>query len=198
MQGGNGPRRCHHPVSMTTAFDVERDHEVETEHRVTPLELFFDLVFVLALTQCTALMARDPTWEGIGRGLGFSGLELVEVPESRARREDDRRAEEAAALLDRTRGAAVLAFDERGKSPPSQVLAERIKTWRDDGRAALACVIGGPDGLDARVRERADLVLSFGALTLPHQIVRVLVVEQLYRALTILAGHPYHRAGSEP
>jgi 23S rRNA (pseudouridine1915-N3)-methyltransferase len=135
--------------------------------------------------------------EGIGRGLGFSGLELVEVPESRARREDDRRAEEAAALLDRTRGAAVLAFDERGKSPPSQVLAERIKTWRDDGRPALACVIGGPDGLDARVRERADLVVSFGALTLPHQIVRVLVAEQLYRALTIISGHPYHRAGDE-
>ena len=135
--------------------------------------------------------------EGIGRGLGFSGLELVEVPESRARREDDRRAEEAAALLDRTRGAALLAFDERGKSPPSQVLAERIKTWRDDGRAALACMIGGPDGLDARVRERADLVVSFGALTLPHQIVRVLVAEQLYRALTIISGHPYHRAGDE-
>jgi 23S rRNA (pseudouridine1915-N3)-methyltransferase len=58
-------------------------------------------------------------------------------------------------------------------------------------------VIGGPDGLDPVLRQRADLIVSFGALTLPHQIVRVLVVEQLYRALTIIAGHPYHRAGHD-
>ena len=135
--------------------------------------------------------------EGIGRGLGFSGPEMVEVPESRARREQDRRAEEAAALLDRARGAALLAFDERGRSPTSQALADRIRAWRDEGRPALVCVIGGPDGLDAAVRQGANLVVSFGALTLPHQIVRVLVAEQLYRALTILSGHPYHRAGDD-
>ena len=62
--------------------------------------------------------------------------------------------------------------------------------------AASPASIGGPDGLDDGVRRQADLVLSFGAFTLPHQIVRVLVVEQLYRALTILAGHPYHRGGA--
>ncbi len=58
-------------------------------------------------------------------------------------------------------------------------------------------MIGGPDGLDPKVRRRADLVVAFGALTLPHQIVRALVAEQLYRTLTILAGHPYHRAGHD-
>jgi 23S rRNA (pseudouridine1915-N3)-methyltransferase len=134
--------------------------------------------------------------EGIGRGLSVSGLDLVELPESRARREEDRRTEEAALLLERAGSGAVVVFDERGRSPTSEAFAERVRAWRDDGRG-LACLIGGPDGLDPRVRQRADLVVSFGALTLPHQIVRALVAEQLYRALTILAGHPYHRAGDE-
>lgn len=137
--------------------------------------------------------------EAAGRGLGLSGLDITELPESRARRDQDRRAEEAAAILDRVGTGALLVFDERGKSPSSEAFAERIGGWRDAGKAGLCCVIGGPDGLDDSVRRRADLIVSFGALTLPHQIVRALVTEQLYRALTILAGHPYHRAGhSEP
>ena len=135
--------------------------------------------------------------EAIGRSLGIAAFEMVELAESRARREDDRRAEEAAALLERAGSAVLVAFDERGKSPTSEAFAARIKQWRDEGRPALTCVIGGPDGLDPKVRERADLVVSLGALTLPHQIVRALVAEQLYRALTILAGHPYHRAGHD-
>jgi 23S rRNA (pseudouridine1915-N3)-methyltransferase len=135
--------------------------------------------------------------EGMGRSLGFTGPDLLELNESRARRDDDRRAEEAAALLDRAGSGALIVFDERGKSPTSDAFAARIGGWRDEGRPSLACLVGGPDGLDPKVRARADLVVSFGALTMPHQIVRVLVVEQLYRALTILAGHPYHRAGHD-
>ena len=141
--------------------------------------------------------------EGVGRSLGLPGLDIFELPESRARQDDARRAEEATGILDRVevsgRGAApaLVVFDERGKSPTSESFAQRLAGWRDAGRPALFCTIGGPDGLDARVRQRADLVVSFGALTLPHQIVRVLVVEQLYRSLTILAGHPYHRAGDD-
>jgi 23S rRNA (pseudouridine1915-N3)-methyltransferase len=133
---------------------------------------------------------------GLGRGLGLAPLQFIEIPESRARRGADRQAEEAAAILDRTAGAVLVVFDERGKSLTSEAFAQRIAGWRDGGRAAAAFVIGGPDGLDRRVRAAADLVLSFGALTVPHQLVRVLVAEQLYRALTIMAGHPYHRAGS--
>jgi 23S rRNA (pseudouridine1915-N3)-methyltransferase len=135
--------------------------------------------------------------EGIGRPLGIAGLDMVELPESRARRDDDRRAEEAAALLDRVGAGALIAFDERGRSPTSEAFAEQIRIWRDSGRPGISCVIGGPDGLDPRIRQRADLVVSFGALTIPHQIVRALVAEQLYRALTILSGHPYHRAGQD-
>ena len=135
--------------------------------------------------------------DGMGRSFGLTGFDLVELPESRARREDDRRAEEAEALLDRAGSSVLVVFDERGKSPTSEAFAERIRHWRDEGRPGIACIIGGPDGLDPKVRQRADLVVSFGALTMPHQIVRALVAEQLYRALTIMAGHPYHRAGHD-
>ena len=135
--------------------------------------------------------------EAAGRALGFPAFEIAELPESRARRDADRRTDEAAALLDKIGPSVLVAFDERGKSPTSEAFAERIRAWRDEGRPGLACVIGGPDGLDPSIRQRADLVVSFGQLTLPHQIVRVLVAEQLYRALTIIAGHPYHRAGHD-
>ena len=131
--------------------------------------------------------------EGLGRSLGF-GLDMTEIPESRSRREADRRAEEGAQILPRLGAGVLVAFDERGRSLSSEAFAHRITAWRDEGRPALHCAIGGPDGLDPSIRSRADLVLSFGALTLPHQLVRVLVFEQLYRVLTIMAGHPYHRA----
>jgi 23S rRNA (pseudouridine1915-N3)-methyltransferase len=134
--------------------------------------------------------------KAVGRSLGFSPLNLLELPESRARRDADRRAEEGTAILDKAASAVLVAFDERGKALTSEAFAQKLAAWRDQGRAAANFVIGGPDGLDERVRAAADVVVSFGALTLPHQLVRVLVVEQLYRALTILAGHPYHRAGS--
>jgi 23S rRNA (pseudouridine1915-N3)-methyltransferase len=135
--------------------------------------------------------------ETLGRSVGMTGFDFVELPESRASRPGDRRAQQGAALLRRAGPGVLLAFDECGTSPSSEAFAERIRAWRDGGRPGLACLIGGPDGLDAAVRRRAEAVISFGALSLPHQIVRVLVVEQLYRALTILAGHPYHRAGDE-
>jgi 23S rRNA (pseudouridine1915-N3)-methyltransferase len=135
--------------------------------------------------------------EALGRPLGLSPFDLSEIPEGRARRAPDRRAEEGTALLDKSGPAALIAFDERGKNLTSDAFAARIRQWRDDGRPEIVCVIGGPDGLDPKIRQRADLVVSFGALTLPHQIVRALVAEQLYRALTIIAGHPYHRAGHD-
>ncbi len=133
---------------------------------------------------------------GLARTLGLSPVRFLEIPESRARREADRKAEEGAAILAKAAGTLLVAFDERGKLLASDAFAQRLAEWRDQGRAGASFVIGGPDGLDERVRAAADLVLSFGALTLPHQLVRALVTEQLYRALTILAGHPYHRAGS--
>lgn len=131
----------------------------------------------------------------LGRGLGFPACDIAEIPESRARRAADRAAEEGAALQALLPAGAVLAvYDERGRADlTSETIAERVAGWRDAGRAALVLAIGGADGLDPALRARAELGLSFGAATLPHGLVRVLALEQVYRTLTILAGHPYHR-----
>ena len=135
--------------------------------------------------------------DGLARSLGFSSLDLAEIPEGRSRREPDRKAEEAEAIRARVGPAATIAFDECGRSLTSEELAAQVRAWSDGGRTGLACAIGGPDGFHPAIRAEADLVLSFGKLTLPHQLVRVLVIEQLYRCLTILAGHPYHRGGGD-
>ncbi|WP_116652574.1 23S rRNA (pseudouridine(1915)-N(3))-methyltransferase RlmH [Pelagibacterium sediminicola] len=129
-----------------------------------------------------------------GRPLGLSGPAIVELAESRERSAEARRREEARAILAQLPENSVLvALDERGKSLSSEGFAGRISQWRDENRTALALVIGGADGLDETVRARADLVLSFSPMTWPHQIVRIMAAEQLYRATTILSGHPYHR-----
>lgn len=133
--------------------------------------------------------------DGVGRGLGFTDFTLLELPESKARRDVDRRAEEASAISAKLNDGLFIAFDERGKSLNSVAFAEQLRQWRDNGQNQVSFIIGGADGLDETLRQRAGLILSFGLLTLPHQLVRVLVTEQLYRAITILGGHPYHRDG---
>jgi 23S rRNA (pseudouridine1915-N3)-methyltransferase len=90
-------------------------------------------------------------------------------------------------------GARLVALDERGMAWSSRDLAERLATWRDQGVSALTFAIGGADGLGQGVLDRADAVVSLGAMTWPHLLVRVMLLEQLYRAQQILAGHPYHR-----
>ena len=130
----------------------------------------------------------------LGRGLGLSGPDIVELPESRGRRSDERKRDEAEAITARLAPGLVIALDERGKSLTSEAFSARIATARDAGTAAATLIIGGADGLSEDIRARADLTIAFGALTMPHQIVRALVLEQLYRAMTIIAGHPYHRA----
>ena len=126
-------------------------------------------------------------------GLEFSGT--MEIAEGRAPSADERRRDEAGRLrVQIAKGAALIVLDERGKYLGSADLAERIGALRDGGRRHLALVIGGPDGIDPALRGEAELVLSFGVLTWPHQLVRVMLAEQLYRITTILAGHPYHRA----
>lgn len=129
-----------------------------------------------------------------GRKIGFTGFEMREIDESRARRPEDRKTEEAAALAAALpQGARKICLDERGKTMTSEEFSRKLGEWRDAGAPACALVIGGPDGLDPAFRDKADLTLAFGAMTWPHQIVRALAAEQLFRALTILSGHPYHR-----
>ena len=129
-----------------------------------------------------------------GRNIGFSGFEMREIDESRARRPDDRKAEEAAAILGLLPAQTkIICLDERGRALSSADFAQKLRDWRDSGSGGCALVIGGPDGLDPCWREKADLTLAFGAMTWPHQIVRALAAEQIFRAITILSGHPYHR-----
>lgn len=88
--------------------------------------------------------------------------------------------------------AVIVVLDEKGKSLSSAKFAEKLGQWRDDARD-VAFLIGGADGLDGAVRQRADLVIGFGVQTWPHLLVRGMLAEQIYRAQCILAGHPYHR-----
>jgi 23S rRNA (pseudouridine1915-N3)-methyltransferase len=130
-----------------------------------------------------------------GRRIGFRDTEVVEIRESRAQEAGKRMVEESIALLNVIPdNAAVVLLDERGDSLDSATLAQRLARWRDDGRPAVVFVIGGADGLSPALRDKAALRLAFGAATWPHQLARVMLLEQLYRAVSILAGHPYHRA----
>jgi 23S rRNA (pseudouridine1915-N3)-methyltransferase len=130
-----------------------------------------------------------------GRNIGFASLEMREIDESRARRPEDRKAEEARVIESLLPAQAkIICLDERGRALSSEDFAKKLGNWRDSGAGCCALVIGGPDGLDPALREKADLALAFGAMTWPHQIVRALAAEQIFRAMTILSGHPYHRA----
>jgi 23S rRNA (pseudouridine1915-N3)-methyltransferase len=135
----------------------------------------------------------------IGRKLGFRGLEIHEIPESRARDAATRITEEAAAILEQAPENSVLvSLDERGENIDTSRFAAQLSQWRDQGLANIVFVIGGADGLSPELgvngKFKGKLRLAFGAATWPHQMVRVMLLEQLYRAATILAGHPYHRA----
>lgn len=125
-------------------------------------------------------------------------LKLVEIPaEKRGKTSsvDQLRAKEAervnAAI---PKGAHVIALEVDGKSWSTEQLAAQLKRWMQDGND-VALLVGGPDGLDDSCRQRANAQWSLSPLTLPHPLVRVVIAEQIYRAWSILAGHPYHRAG---
>jgi 23S rRNA (pseudouridine1915-N3)-methyltransferase len=130
-----------------------------------------------------------------GRRQGFRGFAVQELPESRAGRGADRLAQEEEALLAAiAKGGSVVCLDAGGDLPGSDAFARGLARDAAASVPRTTFVIGGPDGLGGRVFEAADRRLSFGRLTWPHQIVRILLAEQLYRAMTILSGHPYHRA----
>jgi 23S rRNA (pseudouridine1915-N3)-methyltransferase len=130
-----------------------------------------------------------------GRNLGLRDVEIIEVRESRADDPDKRMLEESIALANIIpQGAAVVLLDARGENLDSASLATQLSQWRSNDRPAVIFLIGGADGLAQSLRDKATLRLAFGAATWPHQLVRVMLLEQLYRATTILSGHPYHRA----
>lgn len=125
-------------------------------------------------------------------GLEFSGV--TEIAESRTVSAAQRKQEEGRALLAAAQGSALILLDETGKNFSSEDFASRLAAIRDGGAKSLLFAIGGADGHDPGLRSQSALVLSFGAMTWPHQMVRIMLAEQMYRAATILSGHPYHRA----
>jgi 23S rRNA (pseudouridine1915-N3)-methyltransferase len=134
-------------------------------------------------------------FDDLGRKLGFRGLDIHEIPESRARDAATRIAEEAAVISAAIPDKSVLvALDERGDNVDSASFARHLGRWRDEAIGQTIFAIGGADGLSPDLRRMAKLRMAFGSATWPHQMVRVMLLEQIYRAATILAGHPYHRA----
>ncbi len=136
---------------------------------------------------------------GIGRSLGVNAVEIREIDESKARRSQDRKKEEAKAIrtvLTGISGASpsFIACDETGENLTSAAFAQKLGGLRDQGASHVAIVLGGPDGLESDLCGEAALRIAFGKMTWPHQLAQIMAAEQLYRALTLLAGHPYHRA----
>jgi len=133
--------------------------------------------------------------QNMGRRLGFMQVVVNEVPVSKAREAKKRMSEEAERLVARLpAGAHVVLLDAKGKGMTSEDFAEMLGALRDAGTKDFAFVIGGPDGLGALPGIKSGRSLAFGPQTWPHMLVRAMLAEQIYRAMTILAGHPYHRA----
>lgn len=134
-------------------------------------------------------------FDASGRALGLGPISITELNESRAASADARKADEAARLL---KAAAIadqrVVLDEGGKTLTSAQFSDWIAQRRDGGCKSLAFLIGGPDGHGSDAVAGAALKLSLGAMTLPHGLARAVLIEQLYRAATILSGHPYHRS----
>ncbi|MEM1377455.1 MAG: 23S rRNA (pseudouridine(1915)-N(3))-methyltransferase RlmH [Pseudomonadota bacterium] len=131
-----------------------------------------------------------------GGSVGLSWGAVREIPESRASNAHARKTEEASSLLSTLKhsNSCVIALDENGRDLSSEDWANLIGSERDRGRPGCTLFIGGADGHGDELLKRADYKLRFGKQTMPHQIVRILAAEQLYRVCTILAGHPYHRS----
>ncbi len=126
--------------------------------------------------------------EALGRSLGITAVNLVEIDQ---KADPEREAEAILSAL--PPGALIVALDETGKERPSRDFAKWLEGHKDTGQRDIALVIGGADGHGAKLREAARETLSLGAMTWPHMLARIMMMEQIYRAISILARHPYHR-----
>jgi 23S rRNA (pseudouridine1915-N3)-methyltransferase len=129
-----------------------------------------------------------------GRAVGLNAIEVVEVAESRAREAQRRQIEESIALIQLIPdGAPSVLLDASGENHNSEQLTAMLQRWRHEATPDVVFLIGGPDGVAQTLRDKALFCVAFGAPTWPHQLIRVMLLEQIYRAVTIMAGHPYHR-----
>lgn len=130
-----------------------------------------------------------------GGAVGVTAVRSEYFAESRRATNTERKSQESERLAGAVKaGSRIVALSERGKQHTSEDFAAFIRRTLDDGVADASFLIGGPDGHDPALEQRADLLLSLGRMTWPHRLARVMLVEQIYRAVTILTNHPYHRA----
>ena len=130
----------------------------------------------------------------LGRSAGITAVGIAEIPESRAATAALRMADEAARLRAGVAGEAVMvALDSGGRDVSSEEFAALVGNWRDGGTGTLAFLIGGPDGLAPDIKATAAHCIAFGRMTWPHRLARIMLLEQVYRSVTILINHPYHR-----
>lgn len=140
---------------------------------------------ILAIGKCKKGSPEDMLIKEYQKRLSWE-LSVIE-------KENDLKEKEAEFLLSHIpSGAKVVVLDERGENMSSPDLAQKLENWRLNGVSKICFLIGGADGHTDEVRKRADLILSFGKLTFPHMLIRAVLAEQIYRAQTILNGHPYH------
>ena len=141
-------------------------------------------------------IGRGPEADLVARYAGRTrpALVVAEIAEGRGSAAEIRRREAAALLAALPANALAVALDLGGEAPDTEAFAARLARWLESGRPVFF-LIGGAEGLDRPVLERADAVLSLGRLTWPHKLARAMLAEQIYRARSIAAGHPYHRAG---
>jgi 23S rRNA (pseudouridine1915-N3)-methyltransferase len=136
--------------------------------------------------------ARIPA---LGKKAGITAITIKDWSESQRPDSAQRIGEEEALLWSAVpAGAHVIAMDERGKTPTSQAFADNLRNLADRGQSDLVFMLGGPDGHSAQTRKNAHELLAFGPMTWPHRLARVMLLEQIYRSVTILVNHPYHRA----
>ena len=133
--------------------------------------------------------------EASGRQLGISSLSFLELRAKRGLTGGEKKRSENALIADALarRNGPLIVLDEAGKSLTSRAFTDRLQGWIERGDSDVTFVIGGAEGLDDKIRARADMVLSFGPMTWPHMLARVLLCEQIWRSVSILTRHPYHR-----
>ncbi|MBT3916634.1 MAG: 23S rRNA (pseudouridine(1915)-N(3))-methyltransferase RlmH [Rhodospirillaceae bacterium] len=137
--------------------------------------------------------AEKSLWDDYAKRLNWS-LTLKEVEEKKPLKPAQLKIKEAELLLSAVpKGATLVAMDRGGRELASTDLAKKLGAWQDDGISEIAFVIGGSDGLDQTILDKAQLKIAMGAMTWPHLLARVMLIEQIYRAQCILSNHPYHK-----
>lgn len=144
---------------------------------------------------CVGTLKKSPELDLIQEYLRRSKwkINFKELPSRSDLTGDSLKEAEAKLILEQAQNLPLIALDERGDIPTSRQFAQIFQDFQNKGLSQVALCIGGADGLHQSVRDQASAVISFGRLTWPHMLVRVLLAEQLYRAQQILSGHPYHR-----